>query len=98
MGVMIVTPAEILTFTAELLGLIGMLVPMMVNMGKVKNGQRCQLRSDMLRIYYHNIDSGEIRQYEFENFMLMYDAYKALKGNSFIDKICDEVKALRVVS
>ncbi len=92
------TPTELITFVAELAGLIGMLVPMLVNMSKVKNGQRCQLRSDMLRIYYRNIDSGEIRQYEFENFMLMYDAYKALRGNSFIDKICDEVKALRVVS
>lgn len=92
------TPATLVALMAELLGLISMIVPMLINMSKVKNGQRCQLRSDMLLIYYRNIDSGEIRQYEFENFVLMYDAYKALKGNSFIDKIYEEVKSLRIVT
>ncbi len=57
----------------------------------VSEGQRCQLRSDMLRTYYKNKDDKKIRQYELENFILMYKAYKALKGNSFIDKIHDEV-------
>ena len=39
------------------------------------DGQRCLLRSEMLRIYYHNRDRGEIRQYEYENFVLLYEAY-----------------------
>lgn len=92
------TLATLVALMAELLGLISMIVPMLINMSKVKNGQRCQLRSEMLHIYYRNIDSGEIRQYEFENFVLMYEAYKALKGNSFIDKIYEEVKSLRIVT
>lgn len=92
------TPATFIALLAELTGLISMIVPMLINMSKVKNGQRCQLRSEMLHIYYRNIDSGEIRQYEFENFVLMYEAYKALKGNSFIDKIYEEVKSLRIVT
>ena len=29
---------------------------------------------------------------EYENFIYLYEAYKALKGNSFIDKIYAEVK------
>jgi hypothetical protein len=45
----------------------------------------------MLHTYYGHKDNGKIRQYELENFLLMYKAYKALKGNSFIDKIHDEV-------
>ena len=59
-------------------------------------GQQCQLRSDMLHTYYKHQDDTTLRQYEYENFMLMYKAYKALKGNSFIDKIHDEVTKWKV--
>jgi hypothetical protein len=52
----------------------------------------------MLRIYYHNKDKGAIRQYELENFVMLYEAYKALKGNSFIDKIYEEVMSWEVIS
>ena len=52
----------------------------------------------MLRIYYHSHESGKIRQYEFENFVALYEAYKALGGNSFVDKIYAEVKELEIVS
>lgn len=57
------------------------------------------LRSEMLSIYYEGMDhDGRIRQHEYENFVLMYQAYKAMKGNSFIDKIYDEVKRMEVVT
>ena len=52
----------------------------------------------MLRIYYHHRAKGIIRQYEYENFVLLYGAYKALKGNSFIDKIYKEVQEWEVIS
>jgi len=52
----------------------------------------------MLRIYYHNHEKGVIRQYEYENFVFLYEAYKALKGNSFIDKIYDEVKSWEIIT
>ena len=65
---------------------------------KVANGQRCQLRSEMLRIYYRNKETEKIRQYEYENFIYLYEAYKALKGNSFIDKIYNEVKSWEVIT
>lgn len=67
------------------------------NLGKTKEGERCLLRSEMLRIYYHNLDKREIRQYEFENFIKCYDAYKALDGNSFIDEINLEIREFRIV-
>lgn len=50
----------------------------------------------MLRIYYHNREKRIIRQYE--NFVYLYEAYKALKGNSFIDKIYEEVKTWEVIT
>ena len=65
---------------------------------KLVEGQKCQLRSDMLRTYYKHKDDKIIRQYEYENFVLMYKAYKALKGNSFIDKIKEEVIKWKVES
>lgn len=65
---------------------------------KVMDGQRCQLRSEMLRIYYHNREEGRIRQYEYENFVKLYNAYKALGGNSFIDKIYEEIKTWEVIT
>ena len=58
----------------------------------------CQLRSEMLRIYYHNREKRIIRQYEYENFVYLYEAYKALKGNSFIDKIYKEVQEWEVIT
>lgn len=82
----------------EILTLIGTVSAFVAGLNKIRNGQKCQLRSDMLRIYYKNNDDKRIRQYEYENFVLMYEAYKALKGNSFIDKIYSEVKKWEVES
>ena len=85
-------------FVAELLALLGMMAPVWVNNHKIKKGQLCQLRSDMLTIYYHNKDDEKIRQYEYENFVMMYEAYKALGGNSFIDKIYSDIKSWEVIT
>lgn len=65
---------------------------------QVREGLRCQLRSDMLHTYYKHREEETIRQYEMENFVLEYKAYKALKGNSFIDSIAARVKEWEVVS
>lgn len=86
------------TLVAEISVLFGVIVPVIVSVRKISKGTRCQLRSEMLRIYYHNKDSGKIRQYEFENFVMLYEAYKALKGNSFIDKIFEEVGSWEIVT
>ena len=85
-------------FAAEILALLTMMAPVWINNHKIKKGQLCQLRSDMLTIYYHNKEDKKIRQYEYENFELMYQAYKALGGNSFIDKIYGDVKSWEVIT
>lgn len=91
-----------LTTIATLIGeigvLLGVIIPVIVSMRKIATGTKCQLRSEMLRIYYYNRERGKIRQYEYENFVLLYEAYKALKGNSFIDKIYKEVQSWEVIS
>ena len=75
-----------------------LIIPMFVFVWNVARGVKCQLRSDMLHIYYRHKDSGQIRQYELENFIFLYKAYKALRGNSFIDKIYKEVLTWEVIT
>lgn len=89
---------EIVTLTTEAVALIGTIIPAVVSIFKVSSGTKCLLRSEMLRIYYHHRDSGTIRQYEYENFVYLYEAYKKLRGNSFIDKIYSEIRTWEVIS
>lgn len=88
--------ASVISLLCQIITLIGIVVTGVISISKVVNGQKCLLRSEMLRIYYRNRDKGEIKQYEFENFMLLYEAYKKLHGNSFIDKVCNEIRDLKV--
>lgn len=74
------------------------LIPLFVFIRNIANGTRCQLRSDMLHIYYAHKDNKKVRQYEMENFVYLYKAYKSLKGNSFIDKIYKEVITWEVIT
>lgn len=88
----------IATLITEIGILLGVIIPVIVSVQKISNGTKCQLRSEMLRTYYHNREREKIRQYEYENFVMLYDAYKALKGNSFIDKIYKEVQSWEIIS
>lgn len=87
----------IVTLIGEIGVLIGAITPVVVSVRKIANGTRCQLRSEMLRIYYHNRGTEIIRQFEYENFLALYEAYKSLGGNSFIDKIYREVQSWEII-
>lgn len=86
----------IVTLIGEIGVLLSVVVPVIVSVKRVANGTKCQLRSEMLRIYYKHCDAEKIRQYEYENFVMLYEAYKALHGNSFIDKIYKEVQSWEI--
>ena len=64
----------------------------------IREGQRCLLRANMLSTYYRHRDEDTIRQYEKENFIYKYKAYKALGGNSFIDDLYEEVRRWEVIT
>lgn len=87
----------IVTLITEIVFLVGLVTAVIVCVKKVANGTKCLLRSDMLQIYYHHREERKIHQYEYENFVLLYEAYKALKGNSFIDKIYKEVQTWEII-
>ena len=90
--------SNVTTLITEISILAGVLIPVAVAVIRLMNGMKCILRSEMLRTYYHNKDREKIRQYELENFVFLYKAYKALKGNSFIDKIYNEVMSWEVIT
>ena len=92
------TLTDITLLIGEISVLLGVIIPVIIWVRKLIDGMKCQLRSEMLRTYYHNKDSKKIRQYEFENFVYLYESYKALKGNSFIDKIHEEVESWEIIS
>jgi hypothetical protein len=92
------TVVQIAGGIATILGLIGFIWKIFRDQKKIQReqekiseGQKCQLRSDMMRTYYKNRDARKLRQYEAENFVKMYQAYKAMGGNSFIDEIYNHV-------
>lgn len=88
----------LVTLITEIGVLLGVIVPVIVWIKRIANGQKCQLRNEMLQIYYRNREQETIHQYEYENFVMLYEAYKALNGNSFIDKIYSDVKTWEVIN
>ena len=87
---------NLVTFIGELGVLLGVIIPLIIWVIKIANGQKCQLRSEMLQTYRHYHESRKIKQYDYENFIALYEAYKALGGNSFIDKINQDIKTWEV--
>lgn len=92
------TLTEITLIVSEIITLVGLAITAIVWISRIVEGQRCQLRSDMLNIYYKCKGTKQIRQYEAEHFEKCYHAYKALKGNSFIDEIYKKVHQWDVIS
>lgn len=82
----------------EIVAFVALLIACFVWIGRIIEGQRCQLRQTMLSIYYKHKDEKKIRQYEAEHFDKCYQAYKALKGNSFIDEIYKKAHEWEVIS
>jgi hypothetical protein len=58
---------------------------------EIREGQRCLLRAEIVRIYYRHLADRQLREYEFKNMQQCYEAYKAMNGNSFIDRIHAEM-------
>lgn len=66
---------------------VGFCVKVWRELQLAKEGDLCVLRQLMLDIYYRYRDAKVIPQYEAQNFMKMYKAYKARGANSFMDEV-----------
>lgn len=58
---------------------------------------RCLLRDSMTKMYYKHHIECELNEYEYQNMSKLYEQYKKLGGNSFIDKIWEEVQDWRIL-
>ena len=92
---------ELVTIAAYVVTLGGALVYLNKIWKTVKNiaeSSRCTLRSQVVEIYYrhNNEEDPELRQYERENLDKLYDGYKSLSGNSFVDDIYTEMRSWKV--
>ena len=92
------TIANIIGYVGAIGGAAAFMVKIWKEQAKSKAGQLCLLRAEMLKIYYKHCDCKTIRQYEAENFVMMYEAYKARGGNSFIDEVYEIVTSWKLES
>lgn len=58
---------------------------------------KCLLRSEITRIYYARRHTRRLHQDEYSNLAMLYSAYKKLGGNSFVDRIWDEVQEWEII-
>lgn len=59
---------------------------------------RCSLRNIITQFYYTHCHVNEIHQYEFENVEKAYCAYKKMGGNSFVDKLWEEIREWNIIA
>ena len=59
---------------------------------------KCLLRNDILSIYLDHKEEKSISLYEKEAIMLSYTLYKKLHGNSFVEKIVEEVNTWKIIN
>lgn len=79
-------------------GAVAVVVRIFAAIATIREGVKSLLRKQMLETYYKCLPTREIRQYRYETFMLSYQAYKALGGNSFIDRIKEEIDEFSIVA
>ncbi len=64
----------------------------------IHRGIKCTLRNDIVEVYELCKAQNKITKYQLETVCLSYEEYKKLKGNSFIDKIMEEIKEFDIVN
>lgn len=62
-----------------------------------KDGIKCLLRAEIVKMYYKHQDKEELHEYEWAMLDACYQAYRRLKGNSFIVKLYEEMKTWTIV-
>lgn len=67
------------------------------NAKKERDSVKCLLRSEIVRIYYKYRSDCRIHSFEYENLVMLYEAYKAMGGNSFVDRIWEEISEWEII-
>ena len=61
----------------------------------LENGVLCLLRVKLIEYHDGYMTEGKVPSYAFENWILMYEAYKMLGGNGMIDHMKNEMEELQ---
>ena len=81
-------------------GVLGYLVAKIKNYKKRDTNQeedlKCLLRSNITSKYYVYNEMGSIPIYEKENIDYMFEIYKKLGGNSYVERIVKEINDLPI--
>lgn len=62
-----------------------------------KESVKCLLRSEIVRIYYANRGRQALHAFEYQNVAMLYHAYKEMGGNSFVDRIWEEIQGWEII-
>lgn len=86
------TVASIIAYLGTVGGVFIFLWKQWKKIKDIADAQKCQLRSDILNIYYKHCDEEEptLREYERKNLDSLYSAYEVLRGNTFIKDIYED--------
>lgn len=63
----------------------------------IENGVVCLLRVKLIEYHTKYMELGEITSHAYQNWMLMYEAYKDLGGNGMVAHMKDEIEELHFV-
>lgn len=64
---------------------------------KLEKSDRTIIRSEITSIYYRYCEKRVIPVYEKENFIYLYNQYKALGGNSYVDDIKAQIDSWQIL-
>ena len=91
----------LITDALAIITLFAMLVPplrkRLLGMKAIEEGIKSTLRQEIVKIYYRNLATKTLRQYEYESLCACYEAYIALGGNSFVKHIFEEMQDWKVI-
>lgn len=69
----------------------------LLGMETMLEGNRCLLRAEIVRMYYRHLKDKQMEEYEYKLCDSCYKAYKAMGGNSFIDRIWAEMQNWSII-
>lgn len=90
--------ATLISSLLVLIGFAAAIVGVFVKLKNISNGQQCQLRHDITATYYKHEDEETpvLREFERKDLDDLFDAYKALGGNHFVDDIYERMRDWKV--
>lgn len=96
----IATWAALIGYLGTFGGVITYLRKLWKNIKAESDGVQCLLRSRIREIYYKYCDEEppKIREYERQDLDDLYEGYKALGGNHFVDDLYERMRDWKVVT